>query len=200
MRFNELISGVRSDVAVKVYGDDLDTLLALGERDRGDSRRRRGRRRRGARADDGLADAHGRSRGARVLARYGLDVADVQDVVATAIGGEAVGPGVRRRPALRSRDPAARAAAQRSRDARGAAGAAARRRLRAAARARRRSTIVEGPNAINRENGKRRVVVTANVRGRDLGSFVADARAAYRSRTSSCRPAIGSSTAARSSS
>ena len=34
MRFNELISGVRSDVAVKVYGDDLDTLLALGERDR----------------------------------------------------------------------------------------------------------------------------------------------------------------------
>ena len=38
MRFNELISGVRSDVAVKVYGDDLDTLLALGERDRGDAR------------------------------------------------------------------------------------------------------------------------------------------------------------------
>ena len=36
MRFNELISGVRADVAVKVYGDDLDTLLALGERDRGD--------------------------------------------------------------------------------------------------------------------------------------------------------------------
>ena len=41
MRFNELISGVRSDVAVKVYGDDLDTLLALGERDRGGARRRR---------------------------------------------------------------------------------------------------------------------------------------------------------------
>ena len=39
MRFNELISGVRSDVAVKVYGDDLDTLLALGERDRRRPRR-----------------------------------------------------------------------------------------------------------------------------------------------------------------
>ena len=111
-----------------------------------------------------------------VLARYGLDVADVQDVVATAIGGKAVGQVfegdrrfdlVIRLPEPLRNDPATLASA---------AGAAARRRLRAAARARRSSRVVEGPNAINRENGKRRVVVTANVRGRDLGSFVAELR------------------------
>ena len=135
-----------------------------------------GRRRRRARADDGPADADGRSRGARVLARYGLDVADVQDVVATAIGGRAVGQVfegdqrfdlVIRLPEPLRNDP---------RDARRRCPC----RCPAAATCRcassRRSTIVEGPNAINRENGKRRAVVTANVRGRDLGSFVADAR------------------------
>ncbi len=58
MRFNELISGVRSDVAVKVYGDDLDTLLrARRARSRRCSRGVAGRRRRRARADDGPADA-----------------------------------------------------------------------------------------------------------------------------------------------
>ena len=59
-------------------------------------------------------------------------------------------------------------------------------------------SIAEGPNAINRENGKRRAVATANVRERDLGSFVADARARIEQQ-SSCRPATGLSSAARSS-
>ena len=135
MRFNELISGVRSDVAVKVYGDDLDTLLALGGEIEAILTGVAGG------ADVALEQMTGLPMltvepRRTVLARYGLDVADVQGVVATAIGGQGRGPGVRRRPTLRSRDPAARAAAQRSRDARGAARAAARRRLRAAARAR----------------------------------------------------------------
>ena len=74
MRFNELISGVRSDVAVKVYGDDLDQLLALGEqveRVLGGSRRRRGRE---DRADHRLAAACRSSPDRERLARYGVAI------------------------------------------------------------------------------------------------------------------------------
>src|SRR4029453_9077214 len=93
MRFNELISGVRSDVAVKVYGDDFDamrtTAAAIGEVLQG---------------VPGAADVKvEQTTGLPILsvitdraaiARYGLRVADVQDVVATAIGGGEAGPGV----------------------------------------------------------------------------------------------------------
>src|SRR5688572_10045994 len=174
MRFNELISGVRSDVAVKVYGDDLPTLLAIGE--------------------DIEAALAGIAGGADValeqmtglpmltveprrgtLARYGLDVADVQDVVSTAIGGKAVGQIfegdqrfdlVIRLPESVRNDPATLEALPVPLPGGGYVP------LREVATL----SIVEGPNAVNRENGKRRAVVTANVRGRDLGSFVADAR------------------------
>jgi len=174
MRFNELISGVRADVAVKVYGDDLDTLRELGEE-----------------IEAVLADVAG---GADValeqmtglqmatvtpdrpmLARYGLDVADVQDVVATSVGGLAVGEifegdqrfdlVIRLPEPLRS-DPDALAALPVPLPGGGYAP------LRELASV----EIIDGPNAINRENGKRRAVVTANVRGRDLGSFVTEAR------------------------
>ena len=90
MRFNELISGVRSDVAVKVYGDDLPTLLAIGEEIE-----------RVVAAVPGGADvALEQMSGLPVLTvqprrallgRYGLDVADVQAVVEAAIGGKTVG-------------------------------------------------------------------------------------------------------------
>jgi cobalt-zinc-cadmium resistance protein CzcA len=174
MRFNELISGVRSDVAVKVYGDDLATLLALG-----------------GEIETILAGVAGGADVAleqmtglpmltvqprrTVLARYGLDVADVQDVVATAIGGKAVGQIyegdqrfdlVIRLPEPLRNDPATLDALPVPLPG---GGYVPLRELAAL-------EIVEGPNAINRENGKRRAVVTANVRGRDLGSFVADAR------------------------
>ena len=174
MRFNELISGVRADVAVKVYGDDLDTLRELGEE-----------------IEAVLADVAG---GADValeqmtglqmatvtpdrpmLARYGLDVADVQDVVATSVGGLAVGEifegdqrfdlVIRLPESLRS-DTDALATLPVPLPGGGYAP------LRELASV----EITEGPNAINRENGKRRAVVTANVRSRDLGSFVTEAR------------------------
>jgi cobalt-zinc-cadmium resistance protein CzcA len=174
MRFNELISGVRSDVAVKVYGDDLATLLALGEE-----------------IETVLAGVTGGADVAleqmtglpmltveprrNVLARYDLDVADVQDIVATAIGGKAVGQVfegdqrfdlVIRLPEHSRNDPATLDALPVPLPSGGYVP------LRELATV----SIIEGPNAINRENGKRRAVVTANVRGRDLGSFVNEAR------------------------
>ncbi len=174
MRFNELISGVRSDVAVKVYGDDLPTLLAIGEEIEAALAGIAGG------ADVALEQMTGLPmltveprRG--TLARYGLDVADVQDVVSTAIGGKAVGQIfegdqrfdlVIRLPESVRNDPATLEALPVPLPAGGYVP------LREVATL----SIVEGPNAINRENGKRRAVVTANVRGRDLGSFVADAR------------------------
>ena len=174
MRFNELISGVRSDVAVKVYGDDLTTLLAIGEEIEATLSGIPGG------ADVALEQMTGLPmltveprRG--TLARYGLDVADVQEVVSTAIGGKAVGQIfegdqrfdlVIRLPEASRNDPATLEALPVPLPAGGYVP------LREVATL----SIVEGPNAINRENGKRRAVVTANVRGRDLGSFVADAR------------------------
>jgi cobalt-zinc-cadmium resistance protein CzcA len=175
MRFNELIAGVRADVAVKVYGDDLATLLSLG-----------------AEIESALAEVPGgaditleqmtglpmlmvQPRRA-VLARYGLDVADVQDVVGTAIGGKAVGEVfegdqrfelVIRLPEPLRNDPAT---LEQLPVPLPGGGYVPLRELAVV-------EVVEGPNAINRENGKRRAVVTANVRGRDLGSFVAEARA-----------------------
>jgi cobalt-zinc-cadmium resistance protein CzcA len=178
MRFNELISGVRADVAVKVYGDDLETLLALADRIRDV-----------VFTVDGGADVtleqmtglptlavHPRR---TVLARYGLDVADVQKVVATAIGGEAVGlvfEGDRRfdlvvrLPEELRNDPVTLAALPVPLSGGGYVplGEVAD------------VEIAQGPNAINRENGKRRAVVTANVRGRDLGSFIAEVQTRVR--------------------
>jgi cobalt-zinc-cadmium resistance protein CzcA len=174
LRFNELISGVRSDLGVKVYGDDLDTLARLAADI--------------ARVLQGLpgaADVRAEpldglplltvTPDREQLSRFGLNVADVQAVVAGAIGGQAAGrlfegdaryDIVLRLPeALRS-DVDALTALPVPLPGGGSLPLAevATVALRA------------GPNQINRENGKRRAVVTANVRGRDLGSFVADAQ------------------------
>jgi cobalt-zinc-cadmium resistance protein CzcA len=192
MRFNELISGVRSDVAVKVYGDDLDRLLALGEQVE-----------RRLRTIEGAADVKteqitglpllsivpDRER----LARYGVAMSDLQRVVRTALGGERAGQlfeGDRRfgiivrladaeraDPDVLARLPVPLPAGTRevAGDADSLSGP---------------GSVPEyvplgelaqievsiGPNQISRENGKRRAVITANVRGRDLGSFVAEAQ------------------------
>jgi len=191
MRMNELIAGVRSDVAVKVFGDDLGLLLATGE---------------------SIAEVLERIPGAAdvkteqvtglpmleveidrdALARYGLSQDEVQEVLRTAIGGSVAGQifeGDRRfdvvvrspedlrvdleaierlpillpehvgeveHPRSRRRTPALEHAFV-------PLGAVAKLR------------VGTGPNQISRENGKRRAVVTANVRGRDIGSFVAEA-------------------------
>jgi cobalt-zinc-cadmium resistance protein CzcA len=173
MRFNELISGVRADVAVKVYGDDLDTLLALGDDIQAVLAGVPGGADVALEQMTGLPMLTVHPRRA-VLARYGLDVADVQDVVSTAIGGKAVGEVfegdkrfdlVIRLPETLRNDPLTLEALPVPLPGGGYVP------LRELATV----EIAEGPNAINRENGKRRAVVTANVRGRDLGSFVVDA-------------------------
>ncbi|MBP9947484.1 MAG: CusA/CzcA family heavy metal efflux RND transporter, partial [Vicinamibacteria bacterium] len=177
MRFNELIAGVRSDVAVKVFGDDRDVLDEVG-----------------ADIEQALASVPGASdvkleqtTGLPVLtiqidraaiARLGLNVAEVQEVIEVAIGGHDAGQvyegdrrfdlivrlpenlrgdieGLKRLPvplpAGRGYIPLGSVAA---------------------------FEIAQGPNQVSRENGKRRVVVTANVRDRDIASFVDEAERA----------------------
>jgi len=181
MRFNELISGVRSDVAVKVFGDDMDTMTETGERI--------------AEVLEGIPGAADvkveQTTGLPMLtvridrertARLGLNVADVQDTVSAALGGREAGAvfeGDRRFDILVRLPEALRSdldALQRLpiRLPAGDNGAA-----RAFVRLGDVASIqsAPGPNQISRENGKRRVVVTANVRGRDIGSFVAEAEA-----------------------
>ena len=191
MRMNELISGVRADVAIKVYGDDLDQLVAVG-----------GRIEDAARSVPGAADVKlEQTTGLpllivtpdrNALVRYGLNPGVVQETVATAVGGEVAGQlfeGDRRfdivvrLPERLRQDPAALAdlpiplggienADESSRAGGFSAGAPRTVPLREVATI----EILQGPNQINRENGKRRVVVTANVRGRDLGGFVGELR------------------------
>ena len=191
MRMNELISGVRADVAIKLHGDDLDLLVEVGERIAAAARSVPGA------ADVTLEQATGLPMLAVVpdrqaLARYGLNPGVVQDTVATAVGGEVAGQlfeGDRRfdivvrLPERLRQDPAALAdlpiplgrsdnADESSRVAGWSAGAPRTVPLREVARI----ETQQGPNQVNRENGKRRVVVTANVRGRDLGGFVDEVR------------------------
>jgi cobalt-zinc-cadmium resistance protein CzcA len=199
MRFNELISGVRSDVAVKIFGDDLDVMLREGQRIAAVLQKIPGA------ADVKVEQVTGLplltidiDRGA--IARYGLNVSDVQEVVEVAIGGSEVGQvyegdrrfdlivrlpeDVRRdMNALEflpiplpevSPDPSPKQSAILTFS--GAADDAEPGYIPLGAIAT--ITIAEGPNQISRENGKRRVVVQANVRDRDLGSFVQEAQSA----------------------
>lgn len=177
MRFNELISGVRADVAVKVFGDDLDTLAALARRIEGIVSEM------GGAADVAIEQTTGLPMlvvepDREALARYGLDVAGLQSLVTTAVGGREAGllyEGDRRTPivirldeAIRN-DPGRLARLPVPLPGEGGAGTGSVPLGELA-----RLAIETGPNQVNRENGKRRVVVTANVRGRDLGSFVAE--------------------------
>ena len=190
MRMNELISGVRADVAIKLYGDDLDTLVDTGKRIESVAKTVLGA------ADVKLEQATGLplltiTPDRQALVRYGLNPGVVQDTVATAVGGKVAGQlfeGDRRfdilirLPEHLRQDPAALADLpiplgenggnmdESSRAAAWRSGAPRTVPLREVAKI----ATTLGPNQINRENGKRRVVVTANVRERDLGSFVTD--------------------------
>jgi len=180
MRFNELIAGVRSDVAVKVFGDDPEILGELGNQIEAVLNSVPGA------ADTKVEQTTGLPLLAitvdrEPLSRLGLDVADVQDVIAVAYGGKTAGevfegdrrfdivvrlPETLRREMeeigrlpipLRSLDDAATRSGYVP--------------LSAVAT----TEVTIGPNQVSRENGKRLVIVTANVRGRDIGSFVAAA-------------------------
>ncbi len=198
MRFNELISGVRSDVAVKLFGDDLDVLLAEGEKLAAQLQTVTGA------ADVKVEQITGLpvmtvELNRPAMARYGLSVTDVQEIVEVALGGKAVGQvfegdrrfdiQVRLPEKLRTdieaiqRLPIPLPAANTHEGLQKVSYSATRRELTAALpsfvplSAVAAIEVRPGPNQISRENGKRRVVVTANVRGRDLGSFVAEAQA-----------------------
>lgn len=200
MRFNELISGVRSDVAVKVYGDDLEVMSEVGEKIEGVLKGVPGA------ADVKIEQTTGLPLltvrlDREAIARYGLAVSEVQEIVSTALGGTSVGQifeGDRRfdlvvrlpeklrtdldalgnlpipLPKLHDDEAQVLPAMLRT----GGHGskedelAISFIPLREVAKV----EIAPGPNQISRENGKRRVVVTANVRGRDLGSFVTEAQ------------------------
>ena len=181
MRFNELISGVRSDVAVKVYGDDFEVMNQTANKIAGVLR-----------GIDGAADVKVEQTtglpmldvdlNKNAIARYGLSVADVLDLVSVAIGGREAGlifEGDKRFPIIVRLPDAVREDIQSLENlpvpvTGEISGATSFVPLKELASFR----LSEGPNQISRENGKRRVVVQANVRGRDIGSFVAEAQAA----------------------
>jgi len=181
LRFNELISGVRSDVAVKVFGDDMAVLNQTAEQIAGVLRQVQGSSEVKVEQTSGLPVLTVNIDRQRA-ARYGLNVGDIQDNVAVAIGGREAGTLfdgdrrfdliVRLPENLRSDIDAlsrmlipvpAPANATDSRIGFITLGEVAR------------LELVQGPNQVSRENGKRLVVVSANVRGRDIGSFVSEA-------------------------
>jgi cobalt-zinc-cadmium resistance protein CzcA len=180
MRFNELIAGVRSDIAVKVYGEEFDgmqrTANAIATVLRG---------------LEGTADVRVEQvTGLPFLdlkidkpaaARRGLSVAQIQAVIGTAIGGREAGlvfEGDRRFPIVVRLPEAARSNLEALQalpvplPAMTPDGHAMTIPLKEVVR----FAFSEGPNQISRENGKRRMVVQANVRSRDIGSLVAEAQ------------------------
>ncbi|WP_157696660.1 MULTISPECIES: efflux RND transporter permease subunit [Sphingomonadales] len=180
MRFNELLSGVRADVAIKVFGDDLDQLRAIGEQIEGVVSGIEGAQDVSVEQVTGLPILQitpDRS----ALARLGLNVGDIQDVVAVSIGGQQAGQifeGDRRFPIIVRLPEDVRSRADeigRLRIPVGGTNEAGIRNFVPLADVAR-VEVVTGPNQISREDGKRRVVVTANVRGRDLGSFIEEVR------------------------
>jgi heavy metal efflux system protein len=202
MRFNELIAGVRSDIAIKIFGNDLETLLAKGKE-----------------IEKVLSKIPGASdvtveqiSGLPVLnleldrdlmGRLGINVSDVQEVVAIAIGGKNAGKvyeqdrsfeilvrlseniradieQLKRIPislpkssykAQEILSPANLNEHENNMDY-----------LPLSALAR--FSILKGPNQISRENGKRKIVVTTNIRNRDLGSFMQEAQATIEKKVS----------------
>ena len=175
MRMNELIAGVRADVAIKLFGDDLDQLIANGQK---------------------LEQVVGSVPGAvdvkleqvsglpvlsivprrEMLASYGVSMETVQDTVATATGGQQAGQifdGDRRFPVVVRLPETLRTDLDGLRNlpvplANGVSvplGELAD------------ISLAAGPNQVSRENGKRRAVITANVRDRDLGSFIEELQA-----------------------
>ncbi len=179
MRFNELIAGVRGDVAVKVFGDDLEVLGRVA----GQIQAVMGR-------VEGAADLRVEQTGGfptldvqfnrDAISRYGLSIEEVTDTVAAALGGREAGlvfEGDRRFEIVVRLDNATRD----SLDAIGALPVM----LPEQASGVRRSVPLselatfqfsEGVNQVSREDGQRRVVVQSNIRGRDLGSFVEEAQ------------------------
>jgi cobalt-zinc-cadmium resistance protein CzcA len=179
MRFNELLAGVRGDLAVKIFGDDFDALLRTANQVAAVLRATKGA------ADVKVEQATGLATleinvDKTEAARRGLSLAAVQDVIGAAIGGREAGVVyegdrhfeiVLRLPEVIRNDVEALKNLPVSLPTTGATPLTVPLGQLASFKFR------EGPNQISRENGKRRIVVTANVRDRDIASVVSDARA-----------------------
>ncbi|MBO9669208.1 MAG: CusA/CzcA family heavy metal efflux RND transporter [Sphingobium sp.] len=174
MRFNELIAGVRGDIAVKVFGDDFAAMNATADRIAAVLRRTPGATDVKVEQTTGLPILDIRvNRDA--MARLGVTARDVQDVVSATVGGREAGKiyeGDRRFPVVIRFGEAQRADLATLAQVQVPTPSGAFVPLASVADIR----VVDGPNQISRENGKRRVVVQANVRGRDIAGVVADAK------------------------
>jgi len=176
MRFNELIAGVRGDVAVKVFGDDFDAMNRTAERIAGILRRTKGASDVRVEQTEGLAMLDIRAN-RDAMARLGVTAQDLQDTITATLGGREAGfifEGDRRFPVVVRLSETQRADLGLLQHLQVLTPAGAFVPLASVADIR----ITDGPNQISRENGKRRVVVQANVRGRDVGSVVTDAQGA----------------------
>lgn len=184
LRFNELISGVRSDIAVKLFGDDLSILLEHAQEISAVLSSIKG-------ASDVRVEQIGGlpmltvNIDRQMLARYGLNMEDVQEAVEIAIGGMKSGQvfegdkrfdlvvrlpeDIRNNTEIISNIPI-----MLPQKSGGMVGTGQSNFLPLGAVAK--LKLAPGPNQISRENGKRRIVVSVNVRGRDIGRFVADAQ------------------------
>ncbi|MBI5250562.1 MAG: CusA/CzcA family heavy metal efflux RND transporter, partial [Desulfomonile tiedjei] len=200
MRFNHLLSGVFSDVAVKVFGDDMDVLLRSAEEAAELVRKIPGASHVKVEQVSGLPILTVKLKRSE-MTRYGLNVSEVQDIVEIAVGGKSAGQvfegdrrfdivvrlpeklrtdveALKRIPIPLPRQDTGvelvRTAGNPSEDRKQRTfvtlGSVAD------------LTVVIGPNQISREDGKRRVVVTSNVRDRDLGSFVDEAQKTIKER------------------
>ncbi|GAW96708.1 MULTISPECIES: efflux RND transporter permease subunit [Colwellia] len=175
MRFNELISGVRADLGIKVIGDDLQQLLTTANAIREVLEQVDGA------SDIQVEQVTGLPMLSIVpkriaLARYGLTVAELQDIVATAIGGKNVGlifEGDRRFNIVLRLPETIRRDVNKLSELPISLASGGYVPLSEVAIL----EISPAPNQISRENGKRRIVVTTNVRGKDLGTFVNEVKA-----------------------
>ena len=173
MRVNEMVAGIRADVGIKLFGDDFDTL-----REKADEIRRAVEQIPGA-ADVTVEQLTGQAMltidiDRQAAGRYGLPVGEVLEVIdslGTRKMGEVV-EGQRRFDLVLRIGDDARSSAERIRQVLIHTGAGAQVPLSAVADV----EVLEGPSTIQREWAKRRVIVQANVRGRDVGSFVGDVR------------------------
>jgi cobalt-zinc-cadmium resistance protein CzcA len=174
MRIDETISGVKADLAVKVFGDDFRTLDALGQQVLRSISAVRGAADAQMEVTSGVAELSVQvDRSA--LARYGLNVSDVEEAVAAGGSGDIISEVIdgqkRYTVALRIPDRY-RTDPDAMRGILLHAPGGEQVTLDQVARI----TVTRGPEKIEREEGQRRIVVMSNVRGRDLGSFVSEVR------------------------
>ncbi len=174
LRVDELVSGVKAQIAVKIFGENLDVLRAKGEEVRRAVSRVRGATDVNLERVAGTAYLEVEIHRDRI-ARYGTSVSDIQDILETAIGGKEatiIREGQRSFAAVVRFPEDVRSDPDRFGDLLVPTPGGQRVPLGQLATVR----VVEGPAQVSRENGQRRIVVECNVTGRDMGSFVEEAQ------------------------